>query len=74
MDDERLFEILRDAPIKQEKEWNCVDWVVQAIEMACGDRVLEGVRLNLLGLLMMEALRAADAEVVRREGVVRALL
>jgi hypothetical protein len=71
IDDERLFEILRDVPIKQEKGWNCVDWETEAIKMDWEDGLLQGGKLNRLDLLKSKALRAANVEVARREGVVK---
>jgi hypothetical protein len=69
---ERLFEIMRDAPVKQEKGWNCVKWVKSAMEMVWAEDVLEGGRHDGWEALKWEALRGADADVVRRES--RALL
>jgi hypothetical protein len=71
---ERLFEILRDAPVKQEMGWNCVSWVRGAMEMVWADEVLEGGKRDAWEGLEWKALIEADAEVVRRERRVRAVL
>jgi hypothetical protein len=35
---------MRDAPVKQEKGWNCVNRVRSAMEMVWAEDVLEGGR------------------------------
>jgi hypothetical protein len=74
VDDQRLCEILRDAPVLQESGWNCLDWVSGAMEMVWEDAILEGGTINEWEMLRTAVLRAADTEVERREGIVRALL
>ncbi|KAE9372651.1 hypothetical protein N431DRAFT_439717 [Stipitochalara longipes BDJ] len=67
-DDERLFEILRDAPIKQENGWNCVSWIKSAMDSIWEeDGLLEGVGDNGWEALKSRALIEADSEAVRRE-------
>jgi hypothetical protein len=72
IEQERLLEILRDAPVKQEKGWNCVSWVRRAMEMIWAEGILEGGRQDRWEALKLEALKGADADIVRREA--RALL
>lgn len=75
VDNERLYEVLRDTPIRQQEwGWNCVDWVSEAVGLVWDAELLEGGRLDGLESLKGEALRAADRDVERREGLVRALL
>ena len=66
-DNERLFGILREAPIMQEKGWNCESWIDEAMAMVWEDGVLEAGRLKDLKSLKRDALVAADAEILRRE-------
>lgn len=73
-DNERLFEILRDAPVAQETGWNCISWVTGAMEAVWESEALESGRLDRLEFLKREALRAADAEYARREDMVKARL
>jgi len=73
-DEEGLLEIMRDAPVSQEKGWNCVHWIESAIGGVWEDGVLEGGDRNGWEELKFRALREADAEVVKREEKARALL
>jgi hypothetical protein len=74
VNDEGLLEILRDVPIRQEKGWNCVDWIESALKMVWDEEVVERGKYSGIEMLKSEALRAADGEVARREETVRALL
>ena len=74
VDEERLFEIMRDAPVSQERGWNCVNWIESAMESVWEDGVLEGGNRNGWEELKFRALAEADADVVKREEKARALL
>jgi hypothetical protein len=74
VDNEGLFEILRDAPVMQDGRGNCVSWVEVAMQLVWEGGVLEGGRRNSMELLKSLALKAADAEVIRKKNIVRALL
>lgn len=74
VDEERLVEIMRDAPVKQEKGWNCVSWVNGTMKSLGEDGVLEGGKPNGWEELKFKGLAEADAEVVRKGQRTRALL
>jgi hypothetical protein len=78
-DEERLLEIIRDAPIRQDEEgWNCVSWVREVLEMMWEDGEVLSGELAFWGTegseLTREALAVADIESARREVMVKALL
>lgn len=72
-----LFEILRDVPIDQETTgWNCLSWIRDALRaVGEGERVVSGRSgVHSWSALRRLALAAADAEKIRRDRVVKALL
>ncbi|KAN0110808.1 hypothetical protein V8E51_007195 [Hyaloscypha variabilis] len=73
-DEDRFLEAVRDAPVKQDKGWNCVNWIESAMEMIWEDGVLENGKRDGWEELKLKALLEADADVVRREERARALL
>jgi len=73
-DEDRFLEAVRDAPVKQDKGWNCVNWIESAMEMIWEDGVLENGKRDGWEELKLKALLEADADAVRREERARALL
>ncbi len=73
-DEERFYEILRDAPIKQAEGWNCVSWIDEAWGLLWEEEgVVEGGPWEL-EVLKREVLGVADEERARREAKIRPTL